>query len=185
MKDVNCLTRYIYSNLCPSWQLHVKDGKLTCWYFLYRDFLLVMYVCECGGSSASILPRMNEDARIEHWVDVGAEPILCLEVRLVNLLYLVNTIKNIIISNKAVKRLKMGTYSSLWVSWFVVVGNRTSVLRRVALLALGPLRFILTISSVTSLDLSSSSLSLSATRFLMWAERLLSGSVTFLAILRD
>ena len=179
MKDVNCLTRYIYSNVCPSWQLHVKDGNFSRWYFLYRDFLLVMYVCECKGSSTSILPRMNEDPSVEHWVDIGAEPILCLEVSFVDRAGVVYAVTKQIISNKAVKSVKIGTYSSLWVSWFVVVGNRTSVLRRLALLALGPLRFILTISSVMSLDRSSSSLIRSATRFLMWAERLLSGSVTF------
>ena len=81
---------------------------------------------------------------------------------------------------------KHSTYSSLWVSWFVVVGKRISSLRLCALLALGtPVRFIFTISSVTSLLRISSSFMRSATRFLIWAERDLSGSSTFSAFLND
>ena len=57
--------------------------------FLYYNFCLLLLLL--GSVSASVLPWVDKDARVEHRVDVGTERVLLLEVRLVDWAWTVHT----------------------------------------------------------------------------------------------
>ena len=88
-----------------SLSINLDSGKLA----TLSGAITPPVVCCCTCSSAAILPRVDEDSRVEHGVDVGAEWVLPLEVALVNWSWSVHTRTKIKVTNR---HLDEGTYST-------------------------------------------------------------------------